>query len=94
MVQSVQQDALGRVWVFINLPVTVWREGDPYSPETMDRYYRTRIEVIDPVAGRVVTRHDLEGWALSALPGQQVALLETSADAEFQVRIVQLTLAR
>jgi hypothetical protein len=90
--QSVQQDEQGRLWVAVNEPIAVWPAGEAnhYTRE-MERYYRTRLEVIDPTARRLIASVPLEGWAVSLLPGRRAAMYGTTQGTPY-VRIVQLGL--
>lgn len=93
--QAAQQDEAGRLWVFANVPVKVWPEGDAVHPgNAMDEYYRTRVEVIDPEAGRVIASTMLDAWIVSALPGQRAAIYGTNEMGAPFVRIVQLRLVQ
>jgi hypothetical protein len=93
--QSVQQDAQGRIWVLVNEPVAVWPQSATthYTTE-MHEYYRTRLEVIDPDARRLVASVPLEGWAVSLLPGERAAVYGTTAQGTPYIRIVQLALVQ
>jgi hypothetical protein len=91
--QGVQQDSEGRIWVFANVPVTVWAASDPVSPSSqMEKYFRTRIEVIDPTAERVIASVLLDAWVVSPLPGGRAAVYGTTPQGTPYVSIVQLTL--
>jgi hypothetical protein len=56
----------------------------------MERYYRTRVEVIDPAAGRVVASTQLDAWIVAVLPGERAAVYATNAQGTPFVKIVQL----
>jgi hypothetical protein len=92
--QWVQEDSQGLVWVFISYPVGIWPEGAGPITREMEKYFRTRVEVIDPNAGRVVVSTVLDRWIVSPLPGGQAAVYGTNAQGTPFIQIVQLTLLR
>jgi hypothetical protein len=93
--QAAQQDGAGRLWVFANVPVEVWSADDPIHPgNAMEKYFRTRVEVIDADAGRVIASTAMDGWIVAALPGQRAAVYGTDPRGTPFVRIVQLALVQ
>jgi hypothetical protein len=66
-IQAITEDSAGRLWVFISVAAPTWREGWPanirgemsMSSIALEKMLRTLVEVIDPVAGRVVARRQL-----------------------------------
>jgi hypothetical protein len=89
-----QQDAEGLLWVFVNEPHTIWSPGGPFPPDEMERYFRTRVEVIDPANHRIVATSQVDGVIVSPLPGQRAAIYGTNVQGTPFVRIVQLRLLR
>jgi hypothetical protein len=89
--QGVHQDAEGRVWVFVNVPTKVWVRGTPLG-NAMHEYFRTRVEIFDPAAGRMIATADLEAWVVAPLPGLRAAAYGTTPQGTPYVQIVQLAL--
>ena len=57
-----------------------------------DKLFRTYVEVIDPVQGRVVISHTINGYVFETLPDRRVALYEVDFTGIPRVRIVSLAL--
>jgi hypothetical protein len=57
-----------------------------------DKLFTTYVEVIDPVQGRVVARHNFDGYIFEALPDRKVAQYVIDADGFPRVHIVSLAL--
>lgn len=101
-VRGVEMDADGLLWVFVQTPADTWREGwpqiQPGQREVSSRSFQfekmwdTTIEVIDPVAGRVVARQLIERYMVSAIPGRRVAFFSRDGMGEARVDIVEYTL--
>jgi hypothetical protein len=98
---AVEPDASGRVWTFINVAAPTWREGWPAGGRGgdldvralhLEKFFMTRVEVLDPVARRVVARADVPGATVSVLPDQRVALYDVDAEGIPSIRVMQLTL--
>jgi hypothetical protein len=67
------------------------REGP--SPLDPLEQYLTRVEVIDPRAGRVVTRTDFRGLLVSLLPGRRAAIYFEDTNGFPELRIVRFALS-
>lgn len=109
-IQALQQDAKGLVWVFVSVAAPSWRDGYPSSrppapvrrgmPEAgpgafqYEKLYRTTVEVLDPVAGRVVARRTLDNWIVGTMGDGLAAIYDTTKDGEPFVHIVRLMLVR
>jgi hypothetical protein len=88
------QDSAGRIWVFVNEPMAVWPVGAASLGSEMHKYFRTRVEIIDPMAKRLIASVPLEGWVVAPLPGMRAAMYGTTAQGTPYVRIVQLSLVQ
>jgi hypothetical protein len=101
-VAGMERDASGLLWVFIQMPATTWKEAWPAGGgmEVMARKIRyekmwtTRVEVIDPKAGRVVARQDFPRYMLNSLGNGRVAFFHRDPDDLAKTTIAQLTLVR
>jgi hypothetical protein len=103
VVRALEQDPDGLLWVFIHVPADTWREAWPRMPEGVaelnvrdfrdEKLYRTIIEVIDPVAARVVVRHELNSFVAAALPNRRAALYEVGPDDSPMLRIVTFSIS-
>jgi hypothetical protein len=96
-VRAIMEDSDGHLWVFINVASPSWRDGWPRargefraSAFSYERLYRTLVEVIDPKAGRVLVRHQLNEWVATTLPGGRAAIYSVDANDIPRLRIVQL----
>ena len=106
MTGLIHEDESGLVWFFVYRPVANWK--DPWKDVRplrigagteirmrdvpYDKLFDTHIEVIDPVAGRVIARHNFDGYIFQALPSRRVAQYVVDADGIPRVHIVSLTL--
>jgi hypothetical protein len=99
------EDSNGLLWVFIYRPADTWREGWPtqgmrvgggveYRGRDMafDRMFTTYVEVIDPVAARVVAMLHINGYVFETLPGRRIALYRVDQAGIPRVDIAMLTL--
>jgi hypothetical protein len=93
-VQGAVQDSEGRIWAFVNEPIAVWPDGAASLNSEMHRYFRTRVEIIDPTANRLIASLPLEGWVVAPLPGLRAAMYGTTPQGTPYVRIVQLSLVQ
>lgn len=100
---AVIEDDVGRIWTFTSVPAPTWKEAwPPRRPDgtvetrmaavEFDKLYRTMVEVIDPVAGRVVARSELDQLVVAALPGFHAVLHVTDADGFVRLKVVRLSL--
>lgn len=102
VVQDVQEDRSGRLWIFLNMPLPDWEEALPVAPGSptefpveaiaFERMYVSRVEVLDPTTGRLVARTDLDSWIVSSFPRNRAAIYGTTELGVPFVRIVQLSL--
>lgn len=103
---AVREDEAGLLWAFCLTPSPRYQEAWPAAgvqasgvgegpSSRMDPDFRvlydTSIEVIDPIARRVVAREVLDAVIVSALPGREVAFAETSEGFP-TVRIIEFSL--
>jgi hypothetical protein len=106
MTALIGEDESGLVWLFIYRPAPNWKEAwvdvrpvrvgggseirarDVQYDKLMDTY----IEVIDPTQGRVIARHNFDGYIFEALPGRKVAQYVVDASGIPRVHILSLTL--
>ena len=96
------QDRQGLVWVAIARAPSQFRppeqpaargevQLDPFSD--MNQLYRTTIEVLDPVAGKVVTRRDFEAYVrfVRDAVGETLAYwMEPLPDGDLGIKVVRL----
>jgi hypothetical protein len=83
-------DEEGLLWVFLHIPSPRWREAWPAGGDAtgeisvgriqVDLLYTTRIEVLDPNLGRVLTRRSLDGLVVAALPDRRAVFYRETAD--------------
>jgi hypothetical protein len=102
----IHEDAEGLLWLFIHTPAPTWKQGweapptrfpgggTEYAMRKMgyDKLFRTYVEVIDPVRGRVVTSTTINGYVFEALPDRRAALYKVDESGIPRVQIVSLTL--
>jgi hypothetical protein len=100
-ITDVAEDSTGLVWVFVRVAAPTWREAWPavggefdYRQMSLDKMFRTMVEVIDPGRQSVVTRTVLNQWVVSALPGSRVASYLTNEDGSVHIRIEEFGLRR
>ena len=96
---ALHEDNAGRLWTFIAVAAPTWREGWPrgegelrIAAFNLDKMYRTIIEVIDPAAGRVIARQQLDEWIVGVLPDGRAIVNFVDQNDVNRVRIVKLTL--
>ena len=104
---GVSEDETGLLWSFCRVPSADYQkayaelpdgakgvgEGPSNSAEPLgELLYHTTIEVIDPVARRVVARRTIDDAVQSVLPGQQAAVVDHSAEGVPTVRIIRFVL--
>ena len=101
-IAAVQEDSLGRLWVFTNVPAPGWRDAwasvsrGAREVETtqiaVEELYRTMIEVIDPRAGRVVFRRVSDDWIVAALPGVRSVAYRVDGNGVPRLHVLALSL--
>ena len=96
-VQGIAEDRNGRVWVFTRVAAPTWREGWPkgtgdmrISAFSQEKMFRTVVEVLDPKAGRVIARRQLDEWIIAALPEGRAVVYAVDADDIPRLRVVRL----
>jgi hypothetical protein len=92
----------GQLWVFAQVPAATWREAWPaVQPGATDissrsiareKLYDTRVEVLDPKAGRVVAVGAVRGMVLNALPGNRITTYVVDSADIPHINIVALRL--
>ena len=103
-IASIVEDSTGLLWVFSSIAAPTWREAyapaplgqrerDPASV-ALEKLHTTRVEVLDPVAGRVVARSDPGHLIIGALSEQRVALYTVGRDDQPRVVVARFTLER
>jgi hypothetical protein len=103
-VTDIRASAGGSLWVFVAVAAPTWREGvprlEPGQREVSvdafanEKLYDTMVEVIDPVAGRLIVSTRLDRYIVSSLPGGRAAIYDTTNDGEPYVQIVQMGIVR
>ncbi|HEX6051172.1 MAG TPA: 6-bladed beta-propeller [Gemmatimonadaceae bacterium] len=101
-IQAIHADGDGRLWVFVAVAAPTWREAWPGSASArgevraqdmaFEKLYRTTIELIDPVAARVVARRTIDQWVIAALPGHRIAAYTVDRDGIPRVEISRIEL--
>jgi hypothetical protein len=100
---AIVEDSSGLVWVFTKVPAPTWRDAWPRSGTrgelsiskiAHDKLFHTRIEVIDPVVGRVISRRTLDAFVVEALDGPRAAVFVLGRDGIPRLEIYQLQLKR
>jgi hypothetical protein len=96
---AVAEDTSGRLWSFLSVAAPTWREGWPKDRgETrvvafsMEKMYRTVIEVLDPKENRVIARLQLNDWIIAVLPDNRAVVYTVNADGFPRLRIVRYAL--
>ncbi len=105
---DIEEDGEGLLWTYVRVPATKWK--DAWSRVKLDidagrqprisdlrweKLYDTRIEVIDPIAGRVLARTTLDGFfAISASRGRRLAVYATDDMRGETVKVLEFTLNR
>ena len=100
---GIQEDSDGLLWIFVRVPARNWREGWSQVPAgarevparliLLEKLFDTMIEVVDPTAGVVVARRQLNQYLVD-LPGSgQAAFYEEQNDQPI-VRVMSLSLRR
>ena len=94
LVASVREDDAGLLWVVVHVPSERWRDAWKTIPESVkevsarqvpfDKLYRSIVEVIDPVAGRVVARNLFDS-VLQDVKGGNGKARVFSSDSDFVV---------
>lgn len=103
-VHAVSQDVYGRLWVYSRVASESWRDAWPKLREgtlevavsaiEMDKLLSTMVEVIDPIAGRVLARRQLPGLVISAMSSDRLAVYHVGADALPLVKVFRLSLVQ
>ena len=62
------------------------------SAFSQERMFRTVVEVLDPKAGRVVARRQLDEWIIAALPEGRAVVYTVDTNDIPRLRVVRLTL--
>lgn len=98
-IQAIAEDDSGRLWIFINSAAPTWREGWPkgagelrVSAFEQEKMFRTVVEILDPLTGRVITRRQLDEWIIAVFPDKRAAVYTADADGIPELRIVELAL--
>jgi hypothetical protein len=102
-VSDIAEDESGLLWTFVRVAASTWREGWPARKPGQrevamkdiqhDRMFGTIIEVIDPLAKRVVARHSMKEYVFAALPGRRAAVYGSTVDGEPFISIVSFSLS-
>jgi hypothetical protein len=99
-IRTLEQDAAGRLWVYVNVAASTWQEGYPRGGGaevsagefSYEKLYDTTVEVLDPIGGRVLARRTLDRFIVSALPDGHAAIYDTTEAGEPFVEIVRLSI--
>ena len=100
-IHGIREDpATGLLWVFISVAARTWREGWPAQPGgrevavrsiAFEKLTDTRIEVLDPTAGRLVAVGSIAGPA-SLLEDGRAAVYTVDAEGIPRMNIIELRL--
>ncbi len=103
-IAGIEWDDQGRLCVFIRLAGSDWRNAWPKDLGTrqevaanemeFDKLYATRIEVIDPATGRLVTSGRVEYYVPVVLPGCRAAAYVPSSEGVPQIAILAFAFGR
>lgn len=107
MIDAIYLDSAGLVWVVARRSRDGWRDAWPANIRDdqefslsdlppLDRFWHSTVEVIDPIAGRVVARSDLDGLVLfltSGSTGPRAAFYREDPVGRPFVRVSKLELA-
>lgn len=106
-IAAIEEDDEGLLWVYIHVPSPSWREawslirtdarGEVQGRAIRyEKFYRTRIEVLDPRAGRVLARETLDGFfVVNAVGGRQLAVYSTDGGVRGEtVTVLRFRLVR
>ena len=95
LITSIREDDAGLLWVFIHVPSEQWREAWKTVPSSakevpsrmipFDKLYRTMVEVIDPIASRVVARRLFNSIVQDIKGGNGKALQFLGSDGGFVI---------
>lgn len=101
-ISAIAEDDDGLLWIFVRIPSSTWRDAWPRTSEraeldyrslAYEKLFRTMVEVLDPRAARIVARHEMNAWVVSALPGRRAAVYTTDADDIPRIQIIGLQLS-
>jgi hypothetical protein len=100
---GIQEDRDGLLWIFVRVPARNWREGWSRVPAgakevlardvLLEKLFDTMIEVVDPTAGVVVARRQLNQYLVD-LPGAGQAAFYEEQNDQPVVRVMSLSLRR
>ena len=107
-VVGIEEDGEGLLWTYVRVPAQKWKDAwsrvkrdidSGRQPRISDlrweKLYDTRIEVLDPVVGRVLARTTLDGFfAISASRGRRLAVYATDDMRGETVKVLEFTLNR
>lgn len=106
-ITGIEEDEAGLLWVYTHVPSPSWQETWSAFNEKprmqvrpsevhLEKLYQTRIEVIDPKAGRVLTRTTVDGFfVVNAMPGHRLAVYTTDDEARGEkTSVLQFDLVR
>ena len=101
-IRGMSIDATGRLWLFIHTPSQNWRTAWPALPSgtrevsanaiKAQSLYRTAIEVLDPVGGKLIARRQIDAWVAAVLQEGRVALYQENALGFPSLKIVQFVM--
>jgi hypothetical protein len=108
IVVGIEEDSEGLLWAYLNVPGPSWKEAWTLVKRDLDagkqprmsdlgweKLYQTRIEVIDPAAGRVLARTVLDGFlAINAPGGHRLAVYATDDARGETVSVLEFELIR
>lgn len=100
IIQRVLVDQNGLLWVFVRVAGKNWRDGWPAShgeevpnrSMNFEKLFGTVIEVIDPAAGRVVTRSTLDFPVFSVIPGPRAIAYKPTPEGVPQLHVLNLSI--
>lgn len=103
VIAGIDEDEQGFVWAFVHIPHPSWKDawGKPradggefrISDVRHEKFYRTRIEVIDPKTARILARTSLDGfYVVNALGGRGIAVCSSDEERGERVSILRFEL--
>ena len=105
---GMEEDSKGLLWTYVRVPASGWKDAwgrvkldidagkqPRISDLRWEKLYDTRIEVIDPVAGRVLARTTVDGFfAVNVSRGNRLAVYATDDTRGETIKVLEFALIR